>query len=326
MMRVLARAGREDIAVVYLAEMRPSRYIEFVESVQPPVLKSDKWVLIVSTLFGCPVNCAMCDAGGWFQGKLSKKEIMAQIDFLVTRSFPDRKIPVKKFKIQFARMGEPSLNPSVLQVLEELASAYLAPGLIPSLSTVAPRGCDRFFERLREIKDDYYGLGHFQLQFSLHTTDPLIRDRIVPVEKWDFSQIASYGEKFYHSGDRKIALNFALAEGFPLEAEDLSRYFSPDVFAVKITPINPTIRVLKKKIHSRIKSESQAAGLEVVKSLKSRGYEVIVSIGENEENRIGSNCGQYVRQFLNDKSMAKKDCYQYQLEKLSGSNKNSFNF
>jgi 23S rRNA (adenine2503-C2)-methyltransferase len=273
-------------------------------------------VLIVSTLFGCPVNCAMCDAGGWFQGKLSKKEIMAQIDFLVTRSFPDRKIPVKKFKIQFARMGEPSLNPSVLQVLEELASAYLAPGLIPSLSTVAPQGCDRFFERLREIKDDYYGLGHFQLQFSLHTTDPLTRDRIVPVQKWDFSQIASYGEKFYHSGDRKITLNFALAEGFPLEAEDLSRYFNPDIFVVKITPVNPTIRVLKTKIHSRIKSESQAAGLEAVKSLKSRGYEVIISIGENEENRIGSNCGQFVKRFMDCHDFPGNYAYQYKIEHI----------
>jgi 23S rRNA (adenine2503-C2)-methyltransferase len=36
----------------------------------------------------------------------------------------------------------------------------------------------------------------------------------------------------------------------------------------------------------------------VVWELRSAGYEVIVSIGEVEENRVGSNCGQYVLRHL----------------------------
>jgi len=36
----------------------------------------------------------------------------------------------------------------------------------------------------------------------------------------------------------------------------------------------------------------------VIDKLRSSGYEVILSIGEVEENRIGSNCGQYVMQYL----------------------------
>ncbi|MCK4942927.1 MAG: radical SAM protein, partial [Candidatus Aminicenantes bacterium] len=61
-MKILARAGTETVAMVYLAEMRASRFVEFVESVQPPQPRSEKWVLIISTLFGCPVDCEMCDA------------------------------------------------------------------------------------------------------------------------------------------------------------------------------------------------------------------------------------------------------------------------
>jgi 23S rRNA (adenine2503-C2)-methyltransferase len=33
--------------------------------------------------------------------------------------------------------------------------------------------------------------------------------------------------------------------------------------------------------------------------MRSAGYDVILSIGEVEENRIGSNCGQYVTRHLN---------------------------
>ena len=49
-------------------------------------------------------------------------------------------------------MGEPTLNPAVLDVLDELPGLYDAPGLMPSISTVAPKGCDDFQERLMQIK------------------------------------------------------------------------------------------------------------------------------------------------------------------------------
>ena len=68
-------------------------------------------------------------------------------------------------------MGEPAFNPAVLELLRELPSRYQAPGLMPSLSTIAPGGVDGFFEALLEIKNELYPGGKFQFQFSLHTSD-----------------------------------------------------------------------------------------------------------------------------------------------------------
>ncbi|MCP5104430.1 MAG: radical SAM protein, partial [bacterium] len=164
-MKIIGEAGRDDIAMVYLAELGPDRYVEFVHSLQPPFTRAEKWVLIISTLFGCPVGCSICDAGGWYKGKMSTEEIFAQMDFLVAQYYPDRNIPVEKFKIQFARMGEPSFNPNVLEVLRQLPRRYHAPGLMPSFSTIAPNGTRDFFDRLLEIKNDYYSNGNFQMQF-----------------------------------------------------------------------------------------------------------------------------------------------------------------
>lgn len=314
-MRIVSWAGREEIALVYVVEYENGKLAECVESLQPPLPRDQKWVLLVSTMFGCPVKCKMCDAGGYYQGKLSKEEILDQIDFLVQKRYPDRAIPADNFKIQFARMGEPSLNMSVLDVLDELPDRYQAPGLMPSLSTIAPHGTDPFFERLLSIKQEKYRGGKFQFQFSLHTTDEELRDDIIPVRKWDFSRLASYGERFYQPGDRKITLNFALASGMPLEPAELFRYFDPDRYLVKITPLNPTHNANKNGLNSFINLQDTDGGGtdETVHRLEQAGYQVIISIGEMEENAIGSNCGQYVLRHLQSQELI-QDAYSYDLQ------------
>ncbi len=316
-MKVLASTGREDVAMVYIIDLGDNRLIECVESVQPPIPREEKWVLLVSTMFGCPIGCSMCDAGGHYQGKPTKEQILSQIDFLVRKRYADGNIPAKQFKIQFARMGEPSLNPNVLDVLDELPELYNAPGLMPSLSTVAPKGSGDFLERLLEIKYDRYSGGHFQFQFSIHTTDETLRDQIIPVKKWGFAEMEAYGERFYTPGDRKITLNFALAKDMPVDAAVLLNHFDPGKFLIKITPLNPTYRALENNLSSYIDPHVENNGYEIVESLKKAGYRVIVSIGEIEENLIGSNCGQYIKQHLSA-SQPIPDGYTYSIQDYLG--------
>lgn len=311
-MKVIASTGTEDIALVYIVELDDGRLVECVESVQPPIPRSEKWVLLVSTMYGCPIGCAMCDAGGHYQGKPDAAGILAQIDFLVRRRFPDGRVPSRQFKIQFARMGEPSLNPAVLEVLEQLPQQYDAPGLMPSISTVAPTAARNFFEKLLDIKQRLYSGGRFQFQFSVHTTDERLRDKIIPVRKWNLAEMAAYGERFFAPGDRKITLNFALAQQYPLEADVLLRYFSPEKFLIKITPLNPTYRATEKGLVSRIDPYAPEQQDEIVETLRRAGYDVIVSIGEVEENQVGSNCGQYLRTHLLA-SQKIKNAYTYPL-------------
>jgi 23S rRNA (adenine2503-C2)-methyltransferase len=314
-MKVIASTGREDIAMVYIAELGEDKLVEFVEAVQPPIPRDKKWVLLVSTMYGCPVGCAMCDAGGFYHGKVSKDDIFAQIDYLVRRHYPDGVIPSQQFKIQFARMGEPSFNLDVLEVLEELPQRYDVPGFMPSISTIAPNGTETFFERLLEIKRSQYSGGHFQFQFSIHTTDEQVRDQIIPVKKWDFSKMAEYGHRFYQPGDRKVTLNFALAKEMPVDPEILLKHFTPDKFLIKITPLNPTYKATEENLSTYIDPNNQGKKYQLVRDLEKAGYRVIVSIGEVEENYIGSNCGQYVRRHL-DAAEQIKDGYTYSLQEI----------
>jgi 23S rRNA (adenine2503-C2)-methyltransferase len=195
-------------------------------------------------------------------------------------------------------MGEPSLNMSVLVVLDELPQRYRAPGLMPSLSTIAPASAHKFFDRLLEIKRKRYSGGHFQFQFSIHTTDEALREQLIPAKKWSFAEMAQYGERFYTPGDRKVTLNFALAQGTPVNPGVLLAHFDPQIFLIKITPLNPTYRARENALASYIDPFRENENYEIVQALRAAGYQIIVSIGEAEENLIGSNCGQYIKRHL----------------------------
>ncbi len=314
-MKIVATTGNPELATVYMADMGEGRLIEFVEARQPPYGRDERWILMVSTLYGCPVKCLFCDAGGGYRGKPGAEEILMQIDHMVNEWFPDGVVPAPKFKIQFARMGEPSLNMAVLEALEELPRRYQTRGLMPSISTIAPHGTDAFFERLIDVKDRLYPGGRFQFQYSIHTTDMALRDKLIPVRKWDFARMAEYGERFYRIGDRKITLNFALAAGSPIEADALTLYFDPARYLIKLTPVNPTSRATRNNLASRIDPTHPETAESVTRPLMDAGYEVIVSIGEAEENEIGSNCGQYVLNYLESGVMV-RDGYSYQVESL----------
>jgi len=313
--KVISKLGDENIATVFIAQTEDKQKIEFVESVEPPISREEKWVNIVSTLFGCPVGCSMCDAGSGYSGKLTAEQILFQIDYLVQQKYPNLNIPAKKWKIQFARMGEPALNPAVLDVLRLLPDRYNAPGLMPSISTIAPRGVQSFFDELEKIHRDLY-VGHFQFQFSIHSTDPVQRKQLIPARTWDLSEMAVYGERFFTPGDRKIALNFALIDGITVDPKVLRNHFDPEIFIIKLTPLNPTFRAGENNLLSSFMKPEHRD--ELANELKDNGYEVIVSLGELEENAIGSNCGQYVSAMENN-DLEKAEAYSYEKEELVAS-------
>ena len=310
-MRVIAKTGNDKLATVHVAKSDKGKLLEFVESVPPPFTIEEKWVLIISTLYGCPIKCCFCDAGSYYTGKPTKDELLFQIDYLIKNRFGGKSVPSNKFKIQFSRMGEPSFNPAVLEALKDIPTRYDAPGFYPSLSTIAPNGTDKFFGELLLIQNKYYK-NKFQFQFSIHSTDLNQRDWLIPVKKWGFEKMAKYGEKFHIGNEQKVTLNFALSDSSIVEPEALLRHFNPEHFLIKITPVNPTFKAKKNNLDSSFaKSSKQNV---IIDNLRNAGYEVIISIGDLTENEIGSNCGQHVMNFLENK-VKLKNSYTFPIQK-----------
>lgn len=296
-MKIISKQGDPSLAEVFVAEFRnDDEYMaEFVDAHDPALSKSDKWVMILSTQFGCPVSCAMCDAGSDYMGDLSAEEIFSQIEFL-KNSNPELPLhSVKKLKIQFARMGEPALNPDVLSVVNELPRRYDMPGLIPCIATTAPSSSEGWFERLLSIRHGIYRSRDFQLQFSINSTDENVRDELMPVRKMPLAWISNYSRFFYEEGRRKVSLNFALTEGVPVDPKIISKHFDPEFACIKITPLNPTIRSSETGFVTALSPNAPEKAEKLCNAFRNSGFDVILSIGDERENSIGSNCGMAVR-------------------------------
>jgi 23S rRNA (adenine2503-C2)-methyltransferase len=239
------------------------------------------------------VRCPFCDAAEVFHGNLTADELLAQVRWVLARH-PGQAATCRKLKVHFARMGEPALNDAVLEALERLPEEVASPGLWACLATVAPRGREAWFERLIDVKHRRYR-GRFQLQFSVQSTDPAERARLIPVPHWPLARIAAYGTRFFQPGDRRVVLNLALARGVAFDPAEVRRHFDAAVFAVKLTPVNPTARGRANGVATVLRSEDEAAVRRAADVLVTQGYDVVLSVGDEREDRVGSNCGQAVR-------------------------------
>ncbi|HOX46845.1 MAG TPA: radical SAM protein [Myxococcota bacterium] len=292
---VLGVSGDPAVAEVAVLRLggRAEAVVEVVDGLTPPLGREDKWIVNLSTQFGCPVGCPTCDAGGGYHGDLDTQELLAQVDWALGRH-PGMAGRCRKLKVHFARMGEPSLNPAVLACLRALPGRLQAPGLWACVASVAPRGREGWFEELRQLKARLYP-DRFQLQFSLQSTDPAARARLIPLPCWSFEEIAAYGARFHRPGERKLVLNFALARGVPFEPEALLAHFPPQHFLLKLTPINPTARGRQAGLETTLRGPAAESLAPALARLQAAGFEVICSVGDGREDRIGSNCGQAVR-------------------------------
>lgn len=295
--KILNKRGRDNVAWVYLlrSKMDEDVLIECVEAFDPRYPAREKWVVILSSQKGCPVKCRFCDASFYFRGNLSLAELLEQLEIvLAPHKHGDDCLNSKKIKLHFARMGEPALNPAVLEMLEKLPFLYPGVNFVPTVATIAPAGSDKWFKELTDIKNRYYLDGRFQLQFSVNSTDREYRNELMPFKKWSFEEIRDFGRKYYRGGDRKITLNFALAVDTPFEAGEIMKHFEPEIFLVKVTPVNPTAGAARARMVSALKFDgSYPSGLRAeLGKLEQAGFEVIISIGSLEEIGVGSNCGQ----------------------------------
>lgn len=290
---IILQQGDPNLAVVYVARLRKSdaHTIEFVDARDPSLTPNHKRVIIVSTQFGCPIACPICDAGGTYQGDLTAAEMLAQIDHVVMDYPKEWNTTVEKFKVQFARMGEPTLNQAVLDVLRELPQRYNAPGLIPCIATIAPACREDWFDELIDIRHTAYAHKPFQLQFSINSTDEKCRLKMMPTNKLSFDELSRIADRFVSGGPRKVSLNFAFTNDTPLEPQVIADHFNPASCCIKITPLNPTARSQEHGFQTALPPDAPTHADLICQEFEKLGFEVIVSIGDERENVIGSNCG-----------------------------------
>jgi 23S rRNA (adenine2503-C2)-methyltransferase len=298
---VISSQGLPDVAHVLVGRIdgRDDRVIEFVDGLDPDFARPDKWIVNVSTQYGCPVRCPFCDAGFRYRGDVEAEVMIEQIQRVLERHPPQLARSCRKLKVHFARMGEPALNPAVLEVLDQLPDLIPNPDLWGCVPTVAPQRSEAWFEGLLAVKRKRYH-GRFQLQFSLNTTCPEQRRRLTPYPHQPMDWVSAFGQRFFEPGDRKPVLNFALAAGVPFDPAVVAERFDPACFAVKLTPLNPTQQGREQGLDTVLSAAAAGVMEAAVDRLHGYGFDVVVSIGDPREDQVGSNCGQAVRRLLGE--------------------------
>jgi len=291
-----AAGGQEPLQVLWsateagsqvvVAQTADGHRLDFVSSTPRA---GEPWVCIVSTLVGCPVHCPICDAGGHYEGRLTPRELLAQLDLLVASAFPEGRVTAERWEVHFTRMGDPAFNDGVLDVLGVLPGRYGAVLPVPVLSSVAPGATDAFFEALLPLRRALYP--RLVLQLSLHTTDEVARRKVVPVRTWSFAQMAGYGRRFAEEGGGKVVLSFAAARELPLEPQVLRRTFDPRWFTVKLAALNATRAAQAAGLTSLLDAAAPEAARALAARFEAQGYEVRVALGDDDV--ASASCGLY---------------------------------
>lgn len=261
-----------------------------------PMPLTEKWVITISTQYGCSMNCKFCDVPKVGKGVNATFDDLAGQVLTAIQQHPevDR---TKRLNIHFARMGEPTWNTHVLDFalrLPYIVEPYLGDSLIhPVISTMLPKvnkNLRQFLKDWVHIKNHIYN-GDAGLQFSINSTDDTQREYLFSGNSLSLDEIAKIGRELPMPRGRKYALNFALADDSIIDGKRLRELFDPNVFMCKITPLHRTASCKQNGIATTGGYEQFTPYKAVEEDLKANGFDVIVFVPSYDEDNGLITCG-----------------------------------
>lgn len=265
---------------------------------------SEKWVVTLSTQYGCRQKCIFCDVPKLpMRGNATFDDLYNQfknaIDVFSGQKYTER------LNLHFARMGEPIYNKAVFEFAEWLYNNKLQikrdcglsiETLHPVLTTCLPSGFKFLEERIMDwcrIKNDVYN-GQAGMQFSINSTNEQQRIHMFNNGSISLSEFAKIAEKMPEPISRKYCLNFAYATDYEIDGKLLASMFDTEKFMCKITPIHNNTACRENKIETIGGYESYLPYKKPEDSLKDAGFDVLVFIPSMDEEDGLVTCGNLV--------------------------------
>lgn len=271
-----------------------TREIKHVEH-QKMLPLTEKWVITISTQYGCSMRCKFCDVPKVGKGiNVTYDDLKNQI--ITGLSLHPEIKSTKRLNVHYARMGEPTWNRTVLDFTRNMSRElypYIGRSLIhPVVSTMLPKGnryLNEYLNEWMEIKN-YDFRGDAGLQFSINSTSDEEREDMFSGSSLSLTEISEIGKMLETPKGRKITLNFAVA-GYEVNAEKLRELFSPDKFVVKLTPMHKTHTALENGIKTNGDYTTMYPYSHIEENLKKVGFDVLVFIASEYEDLGRITCG-----------------------------------
>jgi 23S rRNA (adenine2503-C2)-methyltransferase len=251
----------------------------------------EKWVITISTQYGCSMGCEFCDVPMVGPGKNATYNDLVRQTLTGIKLHPEVQSS-RHLNVHFARMGEPSWNPNVLDAAKWMKEHLDAEfNVHPVVSTMMPKRNEwlkTFVHTWMRIKNRLYR-GNAGLQLSINSTNEEQRNKMFNNNCCSLEQISKIMEGIIPNG-RKITLNFAVA-GYEIDPKVLLKYFNPDDYIVKLTPMHKTITALANEVKTDGDYTTFHPYKEHEEALKKSGYDVLVFIASKEEDLGRITCG-----------------------------------
>lgn len=265
---------------------------------------SEKWVVTVSTQYGCPMRCTFCDVPNIpFRGNVTFDDMKAQL-YNAIGLFPTVHY-TERLNLHFARMGDPIFNPDVFTfavwMYEHKAQIARDTGLSievihPVLTTSLPRKLRQLGDRLLEwcrIKNNVFN-GQAGLQLSINSTSEAQRTAMFADQQMHLEGVAEIMSNAPDPVSRKYCINMAFASGNECDGEKLARLFPPDRFMVKITPIHNNNACTESGMRTVGGYDSFTPYAEPERAFKAAGYDVLVFVPSTDEEEGLVTCGNLI--------------------------------
>lgn len=265
---------------------------------------SEKWVITVSTQYGCPMKCTFCDVPKVpLKGNATFDDIKRQV-YSALRLFPDVGY-TERLNLHYARMGDPIFNPAVFEFARWAKEAkrqfqnetgVRIEVFHPVLTTSLPRAFAKLEDRIMEwcdIKNCLYD-GQAGMQFSINSTDENQRTEMFAGMQLTLEEFACIADRMPSPLSRKYCLNFAYSTDFVIDAELLTKLFDTDKFMVKITPIHNNNACRENRIKTDGGYDSFRPYEKAERELMALGWDVLVFVPSLDEEDGLVTCGNAV--------------------------------
>lgn len=270
----------------------------------PTMPLSEKWVVTLSTQYGCPQKCTFCDVPNIpFKGNATFDDLYKQFKNALAL-FPSVKY-TDRLNLHFARMGEPILNKDVFRFARWLHegksviqkdTGVRIEVLHPVLTTSLPNRFKHLKERILEwcdIKNNLYN-GQAGLQFSINSTDEKQRQEMFVGQSITLEELAEFAKDMPEPVSRKYCLNFAYSTDFVIDADKIAKLFDPNKFMCKITPIHNNNSCRENGIQTIGGYDSYHPYKKPETDLKAAGFDVLVFVPSMDEEDGLVTCGNLV--------------------------------
>jgi 23S rRNA (adenine2503-C2)-methyltransferase len=254
-----------------------------------------KWVITISSQYGCSMGCSFCDVPKVGPGlDATFGDLLEQIG--AARNLHPEVKSGERMNIHFARMGEPTFNPDVLTATRYLGALYPTFRVHPVVSTMMPKRNKWLREFLRawiEIKNHDSLLDDAGLQLSINSTCEEERRKMFNGNALRLSEISRMmkGLAPPARGRRKYTLNFAVTGEYTVDAQLLANYFDPLHFLVKLTPMHLTASAVNNNLYTPGDTTTSAPYEKLEAELKEAGFDVLVFVASEEEDSSRITCG-----------------------------------